>query len=119
MALQQLDFVGYEAVTNSKVTDSAIARAVDHADAVSPMWSSMAYGALLAFAATEGKRFTSEDVRACAEYAGLPTPPDPRAWGGVFRRAARAGKIRRVGFGEAQNAQAHSRPVAQWLLVSA
>jgi hypothetical protein len=118
MARQQIDFVGYEPVVNRQVTDDAITSAVSHADRVSPMWSSMAYGALLAFAATEGGKFTSEDVRAVAEYAGLPTPPDQRAWGGVFRRAARAGKIRRVGFGESQNKQAHCRPVAQWMLVA-
>ena len=79
----------------------------------------MAYASLLTFAATHGGRFTSEDVREAAERGGVPLPPDPRAWGGVFRRAANAGKIRRVGFGESQNPQAHCRPVAQWMLRAA
>jgi hypothetical protein len=115
---EQTDFIGYDDVSNHSITDAAIERAVDHADAVSPLWSAMAYGVLLAQAATSAK-FTSEDVRETAEKGGLPTPPDARAWGGVFRRAARARIIRRVGFAESQNAQAHCRPVAQWLRVSA
>jgi hypothetical protein len=115
MTPQQTDFVGYDDAPSA--TDVAIARAVTHADAVVKDWSAMAYGALLMHASC-GVKFTSEDVREAAEKSGLPSPPDHRAWGGIFRRAARAGRIRRVGFGEACNPQAHGRPVAVWMLIA-
>lgn len=101
--------------------DAAIALAVEHADDVEPRWSDVAYGLLLQVIQLRKRTprcetpFMAEDVRRWAERTrGLPSPPDARAWGGVFQRAARAKVIERAGFGESRNPQAHLRPTALW-----
>lgn len=95
--------------------DEAINRATGHADAVEPAWSERAYAHLLAYPALpRGAAFMAEDVRKFAEEQGLPTPPDPRAWGGVVQRAVRVGIIESAGFGYSKNRRAHLRPTAIW-----
>lgn len=88
--------------------DDGIQRAVTHADAVEPSWSDRALNALLWYASATGGGerpgpFLIEDMRACAYLAGLPPPPDGRAWGAVVQRAARAGHIVQVGFERAKS----------------
>lgn len=102
--------------------DAGIATAIDHADAVTPAWSERAFVELQAAIAMRrranpGLTFMAEDVRRFAERRGLPAPPDPRAWGGVLQRAARAGLIVKAGYGESANPQAHLRPTAMWKVV--
>lgn len=46
------------------------------------------------YAEASARPFSSEAVVAAARACGL-IPPDDRAWGGAFQRAARAGVIRR------------------------
>lgn len=73
-------------------------RAVEHADAVTPDWSSAALDALRAYVAAYGAPFTAEMARTfCHAHYGLPTPPDGRAWGAVFKRAAARKIIRSTG----------------------
>lgn len=91
--------------------DVGIAQAEEHADAVHEGWTTQAWNALQAFVSTTETPFMAEDVRASAD---VPAPPDPRAWGGVFQRAARAGLIVKAGFAESRNRQAHCRPTALW-----
>lgn len=94
--------------------DAGIQAATDHADAVSPKWSDVAYGYLHNFACT-AESFTSEDVRTAA-YASeaVPTPPNERAWGGVFMRAARNGVLLRDGYDTARDPKVHCNVVTRW-----
>jgi hypothetical protein len=70
--------------------------AVEHADLVVQDWSEQAYEALLRVASqTGGVSFTIEELR--LRIAGLPAPPDRRAWGAVAQRAIRAGKLHKTG----------------------
>ena len=82
--------------------DDGMARAVEHADAVTADWSERAMAALLDFVRSHGDiPFMAEDVRVMADY--IPPPPDGRAWGAVFQRAARAGHIVKVGYAPAKS----------------
>lgn len=71
--------------------DEGIARAVDHADRVVDDWSAQAYRMLLAWAA--GREFITEEFVTFAKPR-LPAPPDNRAFGGIVRRAFKAGVLR-------------------------
>jgi hypothetical protein len=97
--------------TGADLRDAGIATAEEHAEAVEPGWKDKAWAALQSFILHHQEPFMAEDVRAAAD---VPPPPDPRAWGGVFQRAARAGLIIKAGFGESRNRQAHCRPTALW-----
>ena len=80
--------------------DTGIARAAAHADREIPQWSELAFEFITRYCAAHGKghEFHGEALRQCAERTGLvPEPPDARAYGSVFRRAARAGLIRKTG----------------------
>lgn len=97
--------------------DEGIERAARGADNASPDWTHKAYGMLADFVRMRGPSwpaFSSEDVRRYATARGLPAPPELRAWGGVFQKAARAGLIVPAGFRKSANAQAHKRPVQHW-----
>ena len=100
--------------TPETLRDAGILEAVEHADAVTPRWSERAFDALVDFLRAPRAGFMAEDVRAYAENRGLPVPPDPRAWGGVFQPAARAGLIQKAGYDTSRNAHAHLRPTQVW-----
>ena len=70
--------------------------AAAHADAVDPGWTDVAFIFLVKFAqrATAADRFTAEAITdAYAEDANFVQPPDQRAWGGVFKKAANRGVL--------------------------
>lgn len=100
--------------TGRKLAEDGAQRAADHADRVIASWSERAGDALTAFVKS-GAEFTSEDVREYAEQAGLPAPPDGRAWGAVILRARKAGLIRLVRYSPGRNPVCHSRPMAVWV----
>lgn len=84
-------------LTEAQKRDAAIAKAVDHANRMKPGWTVMALGYLMGYCRSHpGESFTCEDVRLRAVHDGLGAPPDSRAWGGVFRIAAKSGLIRQV-----------------------
>jgi hypothetical protein len=84
--------------------DDGMTRAVEHADAVEPDWSTRAYVCLAEFCRERGAlTFLTEDVRAFALNRNLPPPPDGRAWGAVIQRAAREGLIVRMGYAAAKS----------------
>jgi hypothetical protein len=91
--------------------DTGIQQAIDHADAEQPGWSTEAYSFLLSYA-RKHKTFISEQCTDAALLAGVPPPPDLRAWGHPFRRAAKAGVIVRAGFGI--SARRHLSPTPLW-----
>lgn len=100
-----------------RLATEGAARAAAHADAVEPNWTQRAYEALWGFLNTDyaNGSFSSYQVRWWAhEHGGLPLAPDDRAWGNVFSRARRAGRIDRAGYGASPDPIAHARPVSLW-----
>ena len=92
--------------------DAAIARAVEHADAVQPSWSDHAYAFLIAYLRAHAS-FTTEQVRDAAAGT-IPEPPSRRAWGSVTLRAVRAGLIIRKGYVNAHDPKVHCNVVTLW-----
>ena len=100
--------------------DAGIQQAAEHAEEVHPDWNALADEALRVFAAgkrASGEAFTSEDVRSSIAAAFVPHPPHLRAWGSVFKRAAHAGLIAKVGIVESRAAHCHCAHVAAWKAV--
>lgn len=99
---------------NFSITESAIKRAVDHADAIHEGWSEKAYEFFVDYAKINS-RFKTEDVRA-ASVGVVPEPPHRRAWGGIARKAAHAGIIHNHNneTGKVKNIKAHNCLVQIW-----
>ena len=83
--------------------DAGIAQAEDHANAVEPNWSEDALHLLEQFCRQATAPFIIEEVRAFAEDRGFASTTDERAWGGVIRRAAAKGLIRKIGYAPAKS----------------
>lgn len=83
--------------------DVGIAQAEDHANGVDPSWSEDAYSILEQFCRQATAPFIIEEVRAFADGRGFFSPTDERAWGGVIRRAAAKGLIRKIGYAPAKS----------------
>ncbi len=85
--------------------ETGMSRAVEHADEVHGDWSDMAMEMLREYAdAMEDRPFMAEQVRNWARtYPGWIDPPDKRAWGAVFTRAAKAGHIVKLGYAPAKS----------------
>ena len=79
--------------------------------AVARGWGEMAYTWIGSYARAH-RTFIGEECTKAARAEGMTPPHDPRAWGSVFRRAAREGIIRRVGY--AQSPQRHFAPTPLW-----
>lgn len=99
--------------TAQQLADDGMMRAADHADAVEEGWSERAYSMLLDYAA-EHYEFMGEDVRSWAHSAGLPQPPDGRAWGAVVLRASKAKLIIVDRYRKTRIPPAHATPRAVW-----
>lgn len=82
--------------------DDGMSRSVAHADRVEPAWSERAILWVIIYARYHAE-FMAEDARAHAHAGGLPNPPDRRAWGAVFKSAARAGHIVKIGYAPAKS----------------
>lgn len=91
--------------------------AINHAASVIIDWPQHAM-AWLTKVALRGQPFMAEDVWTEAEAAGLPSPPDRRAWGAVFSRAAKSGFIKRVGFAPMKQRHCHANPKSVWQISS-
>ena len=98
---------------SKQVTDAAIQRAVDHANVVHEDWSEKAFDFLKGYAEIN-PRFMTEDVRN-ASAGAVPEPPSARAWGGVVRRAVKAGIIYQRGTDRVKNVRAHGANAAVWM----
>lgn len=86
-------------------------RAIDHADKKSPHWSEQARGFMAGFI-LQVPHFTSEQVWIAAEKAGIPQPPDRRAWGGVIQGFMKRGLIRKLGVGFSTLKRLHGNHIA-------
>ncbi len=95
--------------------DAGIKKAIDHAEETEFKWSVQAFGFLLIFIKSNDT-FMCEDVRLKANSI-VPWPPSQRAWGGIIRRAAKAGLIKRIGFQNVKNVKAHCTPASVWKVV--
>lgn len=94
--------------------DAGMLASVNHADRVERSWSTNAYALLKEYCKTH-PTFMGEDVRHWAHGDRmLPTPPDSRAWGSLFNRAAREGIIVRVGYAPQRDPKAHRAPKSVW-----
>lgn len=78
--------------------------------AADKVWKHLVDAGIDRLAAT-GQPFTADDVR----DLGIPDPSSPKAWGARFLSAARAGRIRRVGYVPSRRASVHAHPIAQWV----
>lgn len=97
----QIDWLGAARERAARRRDAGIERAVTHADKVVKNWQEIAYERLLEFlAGRDGAPFLAEEFRQWGRFK-IPAPPDGRAFGGVIRRAATAGKIVNIGTGRA------------------
>ena len=75
-------------------------------------WTARTIAMLKSWAAGRGEFLAERFIR-----AGLVTePPDPHAWGGVSRDAARSGVIVRAGFARAETSNGSFKPT--WRLAS-
>jgi hypothetical protein len=88
--------------------DRGIQAAIDHAESVSPGWGDAAYEALVEFARGH-ECFTSEQFRAQSKVTA---PTTPKAFGSIFRKAARNGVIVKHGYAIAE--QRHLSPCPLW-----
>jgi hypothetical protein len=93
--------------------DEGIRAAAEHANAVTPLWTDLAYAVLLEYGPKLGT-FTPFDIRACGIARSVPPPPDARAWGSVFKRAASAKKIRFLNYVPHPDPRCHRCPTKSY-----
>ena len=97
----------------NKDRDKGIKRAIDHANEVNDRWSEKVYGLLKDYLKANGAPFQSEDFR--HSIMGLIVdPPHNRAFGGIMKRAAAEGLIKRVGTAPVKNVNAHIAFATVW-----
>lgn len=106
-----------ELFTGHDLAIQGMQTAVDNANRVHPDWSDMAYNYMHAWLQTvpSGYRFMTEDARIRSEILGtIPPPPSKRAWGAIILKAARAGLIRKAGYQQVKNKNAHCANATLW-----
>ncbi|HWH83217.1 MAG TPA: hypothetical protein VNU71_13380 [Burkholderiaceae bacterium] len=105
--------------TREQQRDGGITRAIKHADRTNPEWSEVAFLSVKVFllGLKPGDHITGEQARQHGEKKGVSAPPDKRAWGGIMRRAAGAGLIRKVGYVQATDPRVHCNPITDWVRV--
>jgi hypothetical protein len=91
--------------------DRGMTQAIEHAERIDDTFGERAYAWIVSYAQTH-RQFISEQCTAAAAAAGIVSPADDRAWGAPFHRAARAGVIRKIGFGVSQ--RRHLSPTPLW-----
>ncbi len=78
--------------------EAGMRAAADHAEENHPFWKAEAAEYVRRYAETH-REFISEDCTDFAYANGLARPHDPRAFGQVYRDAAKRGVIRKAGYG--------------------
>jgi hypothetical protein len=92
--------------------DAGMEQALDHAERVTDNWGEIAYQFLTSFAMNASGNFISEDVSAAAaQDPEFPAPPTDRAWGPIYKRAAKDGWIKQVGIGRSRRRHASICPL--------
>jgi len=84
--------------------------ALNHANGVNPGWGAGAeafYRRHVNVRMKSGENTTTEEVRELAYAAGIPVPPDCRAWGHIAKALIKDGSLWRVGTSVHRNPAAH------------
>jgi hypothetical protein len=89
--------------------DAGMLQAAEHADESFHNWTDRAYCFLVAYATTH-RDFISEDVSDASKEVDFPQPPTDRAWGSVYRKAARNDVILQTGSGRSRRRHASICP---------
>ena len=98
--------------SGADLRDRGMQQAVDHANEVSNGWSAIAL-TFVEHYAMNNLTFSGERVRGAS--AGIvPEPPHLRAWGGVMMKAAKMGIIRKCGYVQVDNPNAHRANATLW-----
>lgn len=100
--------------TGEQLKRAGMALAQEHADAVTPGWSELAYQFLVNQFLPLHKRFMAEDVRSYAAQVDFTLPPHARAWGGVIAKAAKEYLIIKTSIRPVKNPKAHCANAALW-----
>jgi hypothetical protein len=108
LRIEQLDIT-----FSRRARDKGIKKAIDHADAVHPSWSEIAYGHFRTFVGLQKGTFVIEEFRAWVKDL-IVAPPSLRSFGALTMKAAREGLITQVGYTKVKNARAHMANVAMW-----
>ena len=88
--------------------DAGISRALSNTE---DGWSERALSFLREYLQSHD-RFLCEEVRVASQ--GIVPDVNPRAWGGIVRRARDLGWIRAIGFRLVENPLAHRTPATEW-----
>jgi hypothetical protein len=107
-------FHEFDRDVGKRYADDGAKRAIDHAEIESPSWADKAGDFLIQYI-KHGKEFMVEDLR-LASRGTIPEPPSLRAWGGVIKRAAKAGLIYRTGTKSVKNVNAHAAFASTWII---
>ncbi len=110
--LKQITLFDLPPKTGEELRDQGINQALSHAEQVSDNWGDKAYILFLEFI-KDRETFKCEDFRESVKDK-LDEPPSNRAFGSIIVRAAKAGKIKRIGFVNVLNPRAHRTPVSFW-----
>jgi hypothetical protein len=87
-------------------------RALDHAEQQVSTWGELALAYLELYAETHDA-FPGWFVTRAAELDRVvPTPPTLKAWGAIFKKAARLGYIKRTGY--TPDPHRHAAPAPLW-----
>lgn len=97
--------------TASTLAEAGRQAAIKTAEGFCRDWGDKALEYIKAFPFVE---FMTEELRCWAHGAGLPRPVDSRAWGGVMKRAAKAGVITRLRYDETRGKSAHGTVCTVW-----
>lgn len=89
--------------------DAGMQQSLDHAEAVYEGWQDEAYRFLERYARSHAY-FISEDVSDASKAADMNQPPTDRAWGSLYRRAAKDGLIVQDGCGRSRRRHASICP---------
>ena len=104
--------------TGEKLANQGIKKAINHAEKDIPGWATLAFECLKSYLryCPPDHEFMAEDVRKFSQSTYfLPEPPNLRAWGGIMRRAQRAGLIRAIGTRKVVNPTAHCANATLWI----
>lgn len=91
--------------------DAGMAQSLAHAERVNDGWGDIALAWLTNYARVH-REFAGYQFIAFLRDAGRTMPPDDRAFGAVFKRAAKAGVIERCGY--VQHPGRHCSPSPLW-----
>lgn len=112
--MQQSSFLTEDGLLEARYArDAGMAAAADGAERQAAHWAHFALEFLKSYAIDfRHTAFIAHDVVSAARYSSVPTVTDERSWGVIFRRALKAGYIRKDGYRQAPHR--HLSPTLQY-----